>query len=243
MSPCSNFAGLLHLEEHEESNSATTGSVVGTSMHLISPTFVSSTCLGLMWWYDSLKAHHWENTFSDHTPDISTHLHLPSAPQNDIQSMRAMVEQMVCFFLLSQLSADFLQSFAISLQCVDHSHGEQVTVQSLSNPQDIQSMRTTVKQMVHFFCFVRIICWVLQSFAIDLQLMDHPHSKQIRAAPGASQESVFKNKSNSAPICLLNAGKQSVGPSPRKSSTWDDWVRPTNNLQSALWLSRGSEAW
>ena len=158
MSPCSNFAGLLCLEEREESNSATTGSVVGTSMHLVSPTFVSSTCLGLMLQYDSLKVHHLENTFSDHTLDISTHLHLPSAPQNDMQSTRATVQQMVCFFLLSRLSADFLQSFAIGPQHVDHSHGEQVAVHLLSNPQDIQSVRTMVEQTVHFFCFVRIIC-------------------------------------------------------------------------------------
>jgi hypothetical protein len=158
MSPCSNFAGLLRLEEREESNSATAGSVVGTSMHLVGPTFVPSTCLGLMLRYDSLKAHHSENTFSDHTPDISTHLHSPSAPQNDIQSTRATVEQMVCFLLLSRLSADFLQSFAIGPQRVDHSHSEQVAVRSLSNPRDIQSMRTTVEQTVHFFCFVGIIC-------------------------------------------------------------------------------------
>ena len=57
--------------------------------------------------------------------------------------------------------------------------------------------------------------------------MDHPHSEQIGAVPGASRESVVKDESNSAPIRLLNAGKQSVGSSPRKSSTRDDRVRPT----------------
>jgi hypothetical protein len=44
----SDLAGLLRLEEHEESNSATAGSAVGTSMHFVGPTFVSSASFGLM---------------------------------------------------------------------------------------------------------------------------------------------------------------------------------------------------
>ena len=45
MSSSSNFAGLLRLEGHEESNSTTAGSAFGTPMHLVGPTFASSASL------------------------------------------------------------------------------------------------------------------------------------------------------------------------------------------------------
>ena len=128
-----------------------------------------------------------------------------------------------------------------TIRMVNRSRFARCQIHGIFSPWEPQSNKRYIS-----FVLSGLSADFLHSFAIDPQLVDHPHSEQIGAVPGASRESVVEDEPNSAPICLLNAGEQSVGSSPRKSSTRDDRVRPTtyNPLYGSVeGVKRGNTDW